>query len=266
MTKKKVDSGAVASEKAKSSFNWWAFWGVAVSAYTYFFGYNSKLYYLNYLGFDAAEISADPGAVYHFAFSGLLFINYKLPEDAFSIYLKLVFDDYIYHLLMFFLVCISSYFILRLVKNRVEEKKSKSKKSNSPENKIRPSITSFIIGLGYLGLNALAAPLVVFFMILISVIFSPALYVGKAMASHDRAHLNCNNDGSNIKGLPACNTLIMANSVEAGRIIHRDSQYIYLYTDSGPLSVPLGQVLAIQRFKDKAECEYKCSLKDEQKK
>lgn len=245
-------------DKSKSGFNWLAFWAFTIPAYTYFFGYNAKSYYLDFLGFDVAEASSDPGEVYHFAFNSLLFINYKSYQNVIPFYKSGLLGNGIYYLCMTIAVVVVSYLTFKYVQKRnAEASNDDDSKSSKPKEKKKPIpawLASAYVGIGYILTNILAAPLIVLILTVIAIFFSPAPIVGFALAKYHKENFECEFVTKNPTDIPSCTKLILNDgSIKTGDIVHKDAQYIHLYTAKGPVSLSLNEVKSIERFRVESE-------------
>lgn len=238
----------------KSGFNWLAFWAFTIPAYTYFYGYNAKVYFLNSMGFDVAEISSDAGEVYHFAFEGLLFITYMSAENALAIFKAAFLSNWHFYLPMTIVVVIGSYFAFIYVNKKYGEQSVsevegsvKSKKTRKP---FPPILASLLSGVAYVLINALAAPIIILLLIFLTIVFSPAPIIGKAMASYQKENFECIYEPKKLTDIPSCTTIELKQGEPiTGAIFHKDSQYLHIYTSQGPLTLPIDEVRKVHRLR-----------------
>lgn len=255
----------VREERLQPSYKLWAFWAVAAPAYIYFFGYNARYYFIDSLGFDVAEISSDPSSVYHFAFHSLGFMVLRGIEYLATEFLNQFIQHWVFYSIVTFLVGFAVYlgflipkwwrecsgggeyrgllsFLLRIV--------DVLKEWLGNNHHVKYGLFSFSISVSYFVTNLLITPVVVFVLTVILFIFSPAVLVGSGMAKYEKEHFNCEFSQKSSISIPPCNTLILSDStVRVGKIMHRDSQYVFLYTEYGPLTIPLGSIDYIQRLR-----------------
>jgi hypothetical protein len=242
----------------KSSFNWLTFWAFAIPAYTYFIGYNAKVYFLSGVGFDVAEISPDPGDVYHFAFESLLLITFMSVENALAIFKAAFISNWHFILPMTILVVIGSYFAFVYANKKYGEepvsKVESSAKSKKARNQLKPIRASLFSGVAYVLINALAAPIIILLLIFLTIVFSPAPIIGKAMASYQKENFKCIYEPKRPTDIPSCSSIELKQGEPIiGAIFHRDSQYLHIYTSRGPLSLPIEEVKNVQRFRPASE-------------
>jgi hypothetical protein len=159
----------------KSGSKWLAFWAFTIPAYTYFYGYNAKVYFLNSMGFDVAEMSSDAGEVYHFAFENLLFVTYMSSENALAIFKAAFLSNWHFYLPMTIVVVIGSYLAFKYANKKYGQQSVseveysvKSKKTRKP---FPPILASLLSGMAYVLINALAAPIIILLLIFLAIIF-----------------------------------------------------------------------------------------------
>jgi hypothetical protein len=242
----------------KSGSKWLAFWAFTIPAYTYFYGYNAKVYFLNSMGFDVAEMSSDAGEVYHFAFESLLFVTYMSSENALAIFKAAFLSNWHFYLPMTIVVVIGSYLAFKYANKKYGqqsvsevEDSVKSKKTRKP---FPPILASLLSGMAYVLINALAAPIIILLLIFLAIIFSPAPIIGKAMASYQKENFKCIYEPKKPTDIPSCTTIELKKGAPIiGAIFHRDSQYLHIYTSLGPLALPIDEVKKVQRFRPGSE-------------
>lgn len=245
-------------KNSKSSFNWLAVWAFIVPAYTYFIGYNANIYFLDSMGFDVAEVSPDPGAVYHFALEGLWYVTSLSLKNTIAIFKAAFLLKWHFILPMTVLVVIGSYFAFIYANKRYGEEPvsevENSARSKKARKQLKPIWASLFSGVGYLLMNALAAPIITLLLIFLAIVFSPAPIIGKGMANYQIENFKCIYEPKKPTDIPSCSSIeLKQGETIIGAIFHRDSQYLHIYTSRGPLSLPIEEVKNVQRFRPASE-------------
>jgi hypothetical protein len=241
--KKNVEVGSISQKGSDTSSRWWAFWVFAIPAYSYFFGYCSKKYYLEALGFDAADISAEPGAIYEFAFNSLLFSSGEALDTILPTFINQVTDLwYLVFGLPLVIGVISHFIVVHIQKNKDDESKKKQNDAKPGKEK-NPKKVIWLLSFGAMGANLLFGPIIIFVMLAISLLFLPPAVIGIAMAKVEIADFGCDPKPNSKLLISRCTTLVLDNErIKIGNIYHKDSDFVYIFTDLGPESIPIDRI------------------------
>lgn len=228
------------NQLAKYSSSWWKFLAVAVPAYIYFFGYCSKKYYLEGLGFDSPEISGEPGSVYEFAFNSFIFLNSESLKNAWPMYIKSVEEGWMQFTIMSLLAGLALYVFSRLA--LWYSKKPKNPAKEKHEEKTQKIIwISVAVTTGSFIANLAMIPAVILGMTLVSMLFLPAPLIGYAMASNEIKDFTCTPRSTSL--IEPCATVsIVEGESKIGNILHTDSNFLYIFTKDGAEAIPLAKI------------------------
>lgn len=228
------------NQSAKDSSSWWKFLAIAVPAYTYFFGYCSKKYYLEGLGFDSPEISGEPGPIYEFAFNGFMYINSESLKNAWPMYIKSLEEGWIQFTIMSIFAGIFLYAFSRLLL-WYSKRPKKQIKDKYEETKQKTLWISFWVAVGSFIANLAMIPAVILGMTLISIMFLPAPLIGYAMASNEINDFTC--VPRSTSPIEPCATVSIAEGEsKVGNILHTDSNFLYIFTKDGAEAIPLEKI------------------------
>lgn len=232
-----------AQQKAKpraSGLGAWKYVLLSLPAYTYFFGYNAKKFFLEGLGFESPEISGEPGPVYESAFNGLIYINNQAIEDAWPEYAQSLEENLLIYSITALGVSVTLYITAKLAKF-ARMKREERANPHIAEPGPKPVAISLIAGLGTLAFNVAILPFVILAMSALSITLLPAAAVGISMAKEEISSFNCETPENAL--ISACTTLQLTDkSTRLGRIYHKDSEYLYIFTASGAEAIPLNKV------------------------
>lgn len=210
------------------------------------------------MGFDVAEVSPDPGAVYHFALEGLWYVTSLSLKNAIAIFKAAFISNWHFILPMTVLVFVGSYFAFIYANKKygdesVSEVES-SARSKKARKQLKPIWASLFSGVAYLLINALAAPIIILLLIFLTIVFSPAPIIGKGMASYQKENFKCTCEPNKSTDIPPCSSIELKQGKPIiGAIFHRDSQFLHIYTSMGPLSLQIEEVKSVQLFRPTSE-------------
>lgn len=225
------------NQPAKESSSWWKFLAVAIPAYTYFFGYCSKKYYLEGLGFDSPDISGEPGSVYEFAFNSFIFLNSESLKNAWPMYIKSLKEGWMQFTIVSLLTGIALYIFSRLALWYLKRQK-KPVKDKHDKIKQKTLWISVAVTIGSFIANLAMIPTVIFGMTLISMVFLPAPLIGYAMASNEINNFTCTPKSTSLIE-PCATVAINEGEPKTGKILHTDSNFLYIFTKEGAETIPL---------------------------
>lgn len=234
----KIESEDKQPEKESSS--WWKFLAFAIPAYTYFFGYCSKKYYLEGLGFDSPEISGEPGSVYEFAFNSFIFINSESLKNAWPMYIKSLEEGWVDFTVISLLAGLVLYAFSRLALWYSRHPK-KTTKDEHKATKQKTFWISVAVTLGSFIANLAMIPAVILGMTLISIMFLPAPLIGYAMASNEINNFTFTPKPTSL--IEPCATVsISKGESKIGNILHTDANFLYIFTKEGAEAIPLEKI------------------------
>ncbi|HTF94568.1 MAG TPA: hypothetical protein VL995_00415 [Cellvibrio sp.] len=230
-------------EKSEMS-SFWKFFAVIAPAYTYFFGYTSKKYYLEALGFSNPSISSEPGSVYESAMNSFFYLTGISYENAWPIFWGGLKESWTYILIAALLAGGIFYFFFDFF--FTDKAKEKQKQKNRAD---RAKITFKITAFSVLA-NILSFPILFVFMALICMVLYPAPIIGRAMASSELIEFyeqKCMTTEKYKSIIMPCTTLIIEDGQRIGVVKHQDEDFIYLLTEEGPYAVPKDTIKSQQR-------------------
>jgi uncharacterized membrane protein len=228
------------NQPTKESSSWWKFLVVAIPAYTYFFGYCSKKYYLEGLGFDSPEISGEPGSIYEFAFNSFMFLNSESLKNAWPMYIKSLEEGWIQFTIMSLLAGLVLYVFSRLAIWYSRRPKNPTKDKHE-EIKQKTFWVSVAVTIGSFIANLAMIPAVILGMTLVSMMFLPAPLIGYAMASNEINDFTCIPKSTSL--IEPCATVsIDEGESKVGNILHTDSNFLYIFTKDGAEAIPLENI------------------------
>lgn|GEM_PF-4416600 len=117
----------------------------------------------------------------------------------------------------------------------------KSAKNESEKIKQKTLWISVAVTLGSFVANLAMIPAVIIGMTLISIIFLPAPIIGFVMANEEIKDFTCIPKSTSL--IEQCATVTLDEGApKIGRILHADSHFLYIFTQSGAETIPLDKI------------------------
>lgn len=242
-----------ASSIGKNTTSWKTLILIILPGCIYFFGYSSRVYFLNAVGFSSPSIPIDVGSAYLHAYHGLIFTANLALSDFTTKYINQIHEGWLTTFTASLIMGVAIIIIgLWLVRNSKKETRKSNPKDKSLSKSERPVTIKKLFLLSGTGIAAVNLLTFLLLPIFVAILILPTLFLiipaalGARMGTEEIKSFSCKQD-QNDRYLP-CATIEFRDKTQlTGRIYLRNEGIIYVRTTEAAMEIPESDVTKVFR-------------------